>query len=352
MVDSQGLIAAPAESPAVWLIDRVSRAGGKFLDDRSSHGLTLDEEVPGEVAPVANAKRPRFGQLFVARLLFAYIALARTIGHQRATAAVGSLAVRLGSLQRRNKLAAKNIAAAFPDLSDFERRRILNGAWNNLARSVIEFFFIKEIIDDFSSGVRGQDALAERFRPLIESRPPGLIFTAHLTNVDLLAAMAARVGVPLTILYREPTNPIVDARMRQLRKALGGEWISSNQGAARRLARALHRRRHVTIAVDQRMPGSPILPFLGRPAHCNDIVARLARAFDCPVHSVRAIRQADGFIDVEVSKPLDLPRDAAGAIDVAAANKMIHGIIEGWVREHPDQYLWQHNRWRLDPPAD
>ena len=44
--------------------------------------------------------------------------------------------------------------------------------------------------------------------------------------------------------------------------------------------------------------------------------------------------------------PLDLPRDADGQIDVPAATQMITSIVEGWIREHPGQWLWFHRRWR------
>jgi KDO2-lipid IV(A) lauroyltransferase len=26
--------------------------------------------------------------------------------------------------------------------------------------------------------------------------------------------------------------------------------------------------------------------------------------------------------------------------------QMINNVIEGWVREHPEQWLWLHRRWR------
>ena len=25
---------------------------------------------------------------------------------------------------------------------------------------------------------------------------------------------------------------------------------------------------------------------------------------------------------------------------------MVHGIVEEWIREYPDQWLWLHERWR------
>jgi KDO2-lipid IV(A) lauroyltransferase len=44
--------------------------------------------------------------------------------------------------------------------------------------------------------------------------------------------------------------------------------------------------------------------------------------------------------------PFDLPRDAAGQVDVSAATQMLTDVVERWVREQPGQWLWFHRRWR------
>jgi KDO2-lipid IV(A) lauroyltransferase len=31
---------------------------------------------------------------------------------------------------------------------------------------------------------------------------------------------------------------------------------------------------------------------------------------------------------------------------VPASTHLINGIVEGWIREHPEQWLWFHRRWR------
>jgi KDO2-lipid IV(A) lauroyltransferase len=62
---------------------------------------------------------------------------------------------------------------------------------------------------------------------------------------------------------------------------------------------------------------------------------------------VRIIRLPDpNRFRGELTEPIEVPRDAEGRVDVAATMQVVTSIIEGWVREHPEQWLWLHRRWR------
>ena len=78
----------------------------------------------------------------------------------------------------------------------------------------------------------------------------------------------------------------------------------------------------------------------------NPVMAKFARRFECPVHGVRVIRLPGHRFRLELTPALDLPRDAAGDIDVEGAVRAMNAVVEGWVREHPGQWLWMHRRWR------
>ena len=76
------------------------------------------------------------------------------------------------------------------------------------------------------------------------------------------------------------------------------------------------------------------------------MLARLARHFDCPIHGARVVRLPGNRFRIELTEAIVPARDAQGRIDVAARCRSSPSVVEGWVREHPEQWLWLHRRWR------
>jgi KDO2-lipid IV(A) lauroyltransferase len=76
------------------------------------------------------------------------------------------------------------------------------------------------------------------------------------------------------------------------------------------------------------------------------LFARYARQFDCPIYGARLIRLPDGRFQMEITDALVVPRDSDGKIDVAGTMQVVTGIIETWIREHPEQWMWLQRRWR------
>ena len=76
------------------------------------------------------------------------------------------------------------------------------------------------------------------------------------------------------------------------------------------------------------------------------MLARFAQLFECPVHAFRTIRLPGNLIQVEFTEQLRLPRGADGKIDIADAMQMATCVLEDWVRQHPEQWLWLQRRWR------
>jgi Kdo2-lipid IVA lauroyltransferase/acyltransferase len=279
------------------------------------------------------------------------IVVVRLLGRRWAAVLAAWLTCLLAPLIPENRLGAANLAAAFPEKSEAERRRILRGVWDNIARTTVEYAFLDEILAGLRVHRMDEGSLTatglEDFLRIREDGKAALIFAAHLANWELPATIAERFWLNLTILYNVPKNSIIAGDLMKVRREMMGDLIPTRLGSAFEVAEIVANGGHVGLLVDQRRPGSPPLSFFGRPAMTSTFLATLARQYDCPVHGVRAIRLPGDRFHIELTPPIDLPRDAEGLIDVMAATQKINDIVEGWIREHPEQWLWLHDRWRM-----
>jgi KDO2-lipid IV(A) lauroyltransferase len=257
----------------------------------------------------------------------------------------------LGPLLPVHQVALRNIRAAFPELPPAEHARIAREAWDNLGRTASEYPHLDKIWDfDPAATTPGRIRIAPevsaRFLELREDGKPALLFAAHLANWELPAIAGPKHGMPSAVLYRTPNNPDIARDIVAMRSGVMGRLINANIAAPVRMMEALDEGLHVGMLIDQFFARGPRIDVFGRPTHANPLLARLARQFDCPVHGTRAIRLPNGCFQLDITPAIDLPRDAKGRVDVDAATQVLNDIVEGWIREHPGQWLWMHRRWR------
>lgn len=279
------------------------------------------------------------------------IALMRLLPVRVASGLAGAVARTVGPWIGVSRMARKQLRAAFPEKDDAWIEATLKGVWDNLGRVVGEYAQLDHLWDFDPDAVEaGRIVIGPHERMMFErlrdDGQPALCFTAHLGNWELPAIAAARHGLPSAVLYRMPNNPHVAERIRRIREGLMGRLIRSRAVAAFELSAALGRGEHVGMLVDQHFSRGVDVTFFGRTCKANPTLARLARQVDCPVVGVRTIRLPGNRFRLEATEPIELPRDAEGQIDIVAATQRITDIVEGWVREHPDQWLWLHRRWR------
>ena len=282
-------------------------------------------------------------------LVLALFALMRALGPARAPALCGAVARWTGPWLPVHRIGQSNIRAAFPDKDAAWHEAALRQAWDNLGRVAGEYVHLGTLWDldpDRPDTGRIQTDSVPLFLELLHDGKPALCFSAHLANWELAALAPPAYGMESAVLYRMPNNPVVAWAILRIRAASMGQLIRTRGQAPIEIAAALTAGKHVGMMVDQHFSRGTDIVFFGRPCKANPAIGRLARHFDCPVVGVRVIRRPGGGFFLRGTGPLDLPRDAEGKVDAAAATQTINTIIEGWVREHPGQWLWFHRRWR------
>ena len=264
----------------------------------------------------------------------------------------GAFMRKAGPLLKEHRLGRENLRAAYPEKSDAEIEKILGGVWDNLGRIMVEFAHL----DEFSVagiGRQSRDVItyapetAERFERVRKGGQAMIGFGAHLANWEIPAVGATLLGVKSAVLFRRPGIPAISDLIVKLRAPLMGELIPTSLDAPVRLARLLQSGVSVGMLADQHYTRGVQVTFFGRRCLANPLIAMLARQTGAPIHGLRVVRNADrNSFWGEISDEVKPARDADGNFDVAGTMQAVTAVIEGWVREYPEQWLWLHRRWR------
>ncbi len=290
-----------------------------------------------------------YGDRVLGRLVKWLLRLLRRTNRDRAADVCGAVARRLGPLLPAHRVGQANLRAAFPQQDADWVEATLREAWDNLGRVIGEYGHMETMWDfdrDHPNTGRILTDDSALFDALAADGKPALCFAAHLGNWELPAVAAAAQGIASAVVYRMPNNKAVAREITRIRAPLMGRLIRTRAQAALEMAAALDAGEHLGMLVDQHFSRGVEVTFFGRRCKANPSIARLARRFDCPVVGARVIRLPERRFRIAVGGPYELPRDAEGEIDIVASTQMITTIIEGWIREHPGQWLWFHRRWR------
>jgi len=301
-------------------------------------------------ARLRHATKP-LGEAAVGALTVGLLRTTRYFDPQKTANAFGRIAGLIGPKLREQRIGRANLTAAFPEKTPQEIDAILAGVWDNLGRVGAEFAHIDRIWDfDEARFNQGRTLLSQRthelFHELRLDGKPALIFASHLANWEMPALAAVAHGLDTAILYRRPNIASADRIIGEMRQAKMGTLIPAGRDAPLRLAEALQRGQHVAMLVDQYLTGGVEVTFFGRKTRANPMLARLLRQVECPVHGVRIIRLPDHRFRAELTEEIPPVRDESGRIDIQGTTQAITSVVEGWIREYPEQWLWLHRRWR------
>lgn len=274
------------------------------------------------------------GVLRVAALL--PVSLLTPLGHL-----AGWLLYRLAPYRR--QIAEANIRLCFPELTPAQQRQLVRdtcfsnamglletalGWWSRDERLLPRVEYI---------GIEKLDALAAEGRGAI-------LLGCHLTTLDLAGRLIS-LRSDIDVVYRKQKYPVYDLVMRRSRERLFKHVIERSD--IRQLVRSIKAGRVVWYAPDQDYgrKNAVFAPFFGIPAASLTATSRLAKMTGAPVYLYRHYRTAPGHYRVYIDGPVEgFPTDD----DVADAT-VINGLIESAIREHPEQYMWLHKRFKTQP---
>jgi len=173
--------------------------------------------------------------------------------------------------------------------------------------------------------------------------------TAHYGNWELLGARIAQAGYSLNVVARDADDAATNSLINQIRESTGYRIIPRRH-ALRQALECIERKEPVAFLLDQNTArGAIYVPFFGRPAATATGPALLAHRTGAPLVPCLTRRLPDGRHHVEIMPMLVWENSGDKDRDIAEITARLTAIIEDWIRQDPEQWLWIHNRWKQQP---
>jgi KDO2-lipid IV(A) lauroyltransferase len=253
--------------------------------------------------------------------------------------------------QRRRAIAIDNLSHAFPNKTRGEIKRIALGAFQNYAICISEFLWFPRLTPErLRKLVRmiNVDLAAE-----VHSRGKGVVFVSgHFGNWELSAlALAHFTGYPMTIIVQNQRNRLVNEVINKYR-CIWGNSVVPMESSAREILKKLSEGQAVGILADQSAPMEGIyVDFFGRPAATHDGPAIFSLRIGAPLVIGFLVRQAKGRYEIRYEEIPATDLHDYSEENVVELTRRHVAVLERYVRQYPDQWLWMHRRWKHSDKA-
>jgi KDO2-lipid IV(A) lauroyltransferase len=247
----------------------------------------------------------------------------------------------------KKRIIRKNLELCFPEKNNQEIRKLVRKNFASLGMSLIEIAMSWWSSDKHLKKIVKIEGL-EHMKSALQQGHGVILLSGHFTTLEL-GGRLLRQFTQFHVMYREQKNPLFDiimtrSRIRNYEKAIHRRDIKT-------FIQSLKENNAVWYAPDQNFGGNKkvFAPFFGIQAATNPATSRLAKIANARVVPFFQIRLPGlrGY-KLKILPALDnFPSD-----DVIKDTARINKVIEGAVRESPEQYLWAHRRFKDRPEGE
>ena len=265
---------------------------------------------------------------------------------QRMGAALGEfVGVTLGY---RRSVTLENLRNAFPEWNDEQLNSILRGTFRSIGTALFELLYLPRMTkDDVNKVCRVVNP--DLIKRVYACGKGALMLTAHFGNWELLAqAFHTSTDIPLHVIVKPQANRRVDASINRWRMRFGNEVVSMD--SIRDILRLLRENSAVGIVADQTAAKESIsVPFFGREVPTYEGPAMLSLKTGAPLVAGFAVRTGDGSYDAEFFEIPSSDLKEYSKDNVAELTRRHVAVTESIIRQHPEQWMWMHKRWKHVP---
>jgi KDO2-lipid IV(A) lauroyltransferase len=252
-------------------------------------------------------------------------------------------------LRKRKKIALGNLHLALGrDKNHEEIERICRDSFKNIGKDMME---ITRCLDFQKSDLKMLVKLeGKKYLDHALREGNGLIaLTAHFGNFPLMALRLVNEGYSLSLVARDPENPKIARMITSARDQAGMESIPDKprMTCVSRCLRALKENRILLMQIDQNAPSTESwVDFFGYlvPTFKGPVIFSFRTG--APIVPIFVIRNLDSLHQITVHPPFKLNTTGNTQQDITTNIARLTKIVEGIIREYPEQWWWIHRRFK------
>lgn len=289
--------------------------------------------------PLQHFLGPRYWPLWLGLGLMRLVGLLPMAMGMRLGRGLGRVMYRV--LPKRRYVAERNIEMIYPELDSQQREQLVKDIFASLGLSVIETTWSWWASDRRVHAMQHLEGMEHLDQAMAKGKGV-ILLTAHFTTLELTGRMLAKGNPDIFAMYRRHRNPLFEEIMRRGRERSASQIAKQD---VREMIRVLKRGKAVWYAPDQAFRGkmSTTVNFFGLPCSTNTATSRMAGMTGAAVVPFLSMRLpgTGGYLVKLLPALENFPGD-----DTQADTQRVNDLIESWIREVPDQYLWVHRRFK------
>jgi KDO2-lipid IV(A) lauroyltransferase len=246
----------------------------------------------------------------------------------------------------RNGIKGNLRQALGPEVDEKEISRLARQCFQSGAKNYYDLFRIPVLsLEELEKTVKvdGWDILHDA----LADGKGAIVFSAHLGNLELISQIIVAHNMKAVIPVEHVKPECLFKLVTGARSSRGLKMIPTDGGALREIYRALRQNCIVGMGADRAVQGTGIwTEFFGRETIMPDAPAVLALRTGAKALPVRSIRQPDNSFEVKVYPPLDFVSTTDAHQDVRINTEKVVKIMEGFIRENPEQWVVFEPMWQ------
>jgi len=246
----------------------------------------------------------------------------------------------------RKKVVLENLKIAFPNHDEVKNKELAFKIYSSFAVTLVEIMclpFLNKF--DLVNAVEcsNPELIVEKF-----NEGKGVILlSSHFGNWEFIAiSVAIQIQLPFSVVVKPLRNTLVYEWMNKGRTKFGNEVVPLGI-SIRKTYQTLKEKKIVAMVADQRGPKEGVkVDFFGKKVAVYTGPAALALKTGAPIICGIPIRENNFNYKVKL---VEIPTNNLPDSEeekILEISQRYTSYLEEVIREHPEQWLWMHKRWK------